>query len=88
MRFSDNAAIETAPLRLEEVPDPEPGPGEVRVRVRVCGICPGAMAGSGLMTATRPLQRPYLKSVADSGAFLQGLENKARWLCRNANSLM
>jgi propanol-preferring alcohol dehydrogenase len=31
--------IETAPLRLEELPVPEPGPGEVRVKVRYCGVC-------------------------------------------------
>jgi alcohol dehydrogenase, propanol-preferring len=33
------AAIETRPLVLEELPAPTPGPGEVLVRVRACGIC-------------------------------------------------
>lgn len=31
--------IETAPLRLVEIPTPEPGRGEVRIRVEVCGVC-------------------------------------------------
>lgn len=33
------APIESAPLRLEDLPDPHPGPGEIRVRVKACGIC-------------------------------------------------
>ena len=39
MRFERPASIDTAPLRVIEMPEPEPGPGEIRVRVRVCGIC-------------------------------------------------
>lgn len=31
--------VETAPLRLIELPTPQPGPGEVLVRVEVCGVC-------------------------------------------------
>lgn len=33
------APIQTAPLRLAEVPLPEPAPGEARLRVRACAIC-------------------------------------------------
>ena len=33
------APVETAPLKLMELPDPSPGPGEVRVRVSTCGVC-------------------------------------------------
>ncbi len=33
------APIESAPLKLEEVPDPEPLPGEIVVGVRACGVC-------------------------------------------------
>jgi alcohol dehydrogenase, propanol-preferring len=33
------APIESAPLKLREVPDPVPGPGEVRLRVSCCAIC-------------------------------------------------
>jgi propanol-preferring alcohol dehydrogenase len=39
MVLSSPAPIETAPLRLEELPVPQPGPGEVLVRVEVCGVC-------------------------------------------------
>lgn len=39
MVLSGCAPIETAPLKLRELPDPEPGPGQVRVRVKTCGIC-------------------------------------------------
>ncbi|MCS6914760.1 MAG: zinc-dependent alcohol dehydrogenase family protein [Myxococcales bacterium] len=39
MVLMGTAPVDTAPLRLIEMPDPEPGPGEVRLRVRVCGIC-------------------------------------------------
>lgn len=39
MRLDAPAPVESAPLRLVEIPDPEPGPGEVRVRVAVCGVC-------------------------------------------------
>lgn len=31
--------VESAPLRLVELPTPVPGPGEVLVRVEVCGVC-------------------------------------------------
>ena len=31
--------VETAPLRLMELPAPEPGPGEILIRVEVCGVC-------------------------------------------------
>lgn len=31
--------IDTAPLRLVELPTPQPGPGEVLLRVEVCGVC-------------------------------------------------
>lgn len=33
------AAIERAPLRLEERAAPAPGPGEILVRVTACGVC-------------------------------------------------
>src|SRR2546423_843778 len=33
------SAIETSPLRMEEVPEPSPGAGEVRIKVRCCGVC-------------------------------------------------
>src|SRR5438132_12684744 len=33
------AAIESAPLELRDVPDPVPGPREVRLRVTCCAIC-------------------------------------------------
>jgi propanol-preferring alcohol dehydrogenase len=39
VRFSENAPIEKAALRLEEVPDPRPAAGEILVRVRCCAIC-------------------------------------------------
>src|SRR5262245_49644325 len=39
MRLDDIAPIESAPLRLLDLPDPVPGPGEVRLRVRCCAIC-------------------------------------------------
>ena len=31
--------IDTAPLRMMDVPDPQPGRGEVRVKVSVCAVC-------------------------------------------------
>ena len=31
--------VETAPLRLMELPIPEPGPEEILIRVEVCGVC-------------------------------------------------
>jgi propanol-preferring alcohol dehydrogenase len=37
--LSHPAPIDTAPLRLEELPIPEPKGNEVRVRVEACGIC-------------------------------------------------
>ena len=33
------AAIETNPLKFEDVADPQPGKGEVLVRVNCCGVC-------------------------------------------------
>ena len=33
------APIDSAPLRLSDVPAPEPGAGEIRVRVKACGVC-------------------------------------------------
>ena len=33
------AAVESAPLRLRDVPTPEPGPGELRLRVHCCAVC-------------------------------------------------
>ena len=39
MRLHEQAKIDSAPLRMEDVATPEPGPGEVRVRVRACAIC-------------------------------------------------
>ena len=38
-RLHQPAPVQSAPLRLEQVPDPVPGPGEVVVRVRACAIC-------------------------------------------------
>lgn len=34
-----HAPVESAPLRLRELPPPEPGPDEVRLRVSCCGLC-------------------------------------------------
>jgi propanol-preferring alcohol dehydrogenase len=39
MLLDQAAPIESAPLRLRDVPDPLPGPGEVRLRVSCCAIC-------------------------------------------------
>ena len=39
MLLEQTAAIETAPLRLVDLPIPEPGPGEVRIKVHCCGLC-------------------------------------------------
>ncbi len=39
MVLAANAAIETAPLKLEDLPDPVPGAGQVRLKVRCCAIC-------------------------------------------------
>ncbi|HTQ10132.1 MAG TPA: zinc-dependent alcohol dehydrogenase family protein [Fimbriimonadaceae bacterium] len=39
MVLERRAPIESAPLRLLEVPDPEPSDGEVRVKVNVCALC-------------------------------------------------
>jgi alcohol dehydrogenase, propanol-preferring len=33
------APVESAPLRLVNLPLPQPGPHELRIRVRVCGVC-------------------------------------------------
>jgi propanol-preferring alcohol dehydrogenase len=38
-RLDQTASVESAPLRLQEVPDPLPGLGEVVVQVRACAIC-------------------------------------------------
>ncbi len=38
-RLHQPAAVETAPLRMEDVPVPEPGVGQVLIRVKACGIC-------------------------------------------------
>jgi len=39
MVLERNAAVESAPLQLREMPVPLPQAGEVRIRVRCCGIC-------------------------------------------------
>lgn len=39
MVLREQAAIETRPLRMEDVPEPRAGPGRVRLRVSACGIC-------------------------------------------------
>jgi propanol-preferring alcohol dehydrogenase len=39
MLLNDIAPIDTAPLKLTELPDPQPATGEVRLRVRCCAIC-------------------------------------------------
>ncbi|MGO8689700.1 MAG: zinc-dependent alcohol dehydrogenase family protein [Thermoguttaceae bacterium] len=39
MVLDEIAAVETAPLRLREVPLPEPGPGELRLRLHCCAVC-------------------------------------------------
>ena len=39
MILEHQAPVETAPLRLREIPTPEPGPGEVLIRVEVCAVC-------------------------------------------------
>src|SRR5579872_5497413 len=39
MVLSSPAPVETAPLKLSDLPVPEPGPGEVLLRVEVCGVC-------------------------------------------------
>jgi propanol-preferring alcohol dehydrogenase len=39
MVLEEIGPIESAPLRLREVPRPTPGPGEILVRVRTCAIC-------------------------------------------------
>jgi propanol-preferring alcohol dehydrogenase len=39
IRIHAAAPIESAPLRLEEVPVPRPAPGEILIRVEACGIC-------------------------------------------------
>jgi propanol-preferring alcohol dehydrogenase len=38
-RLDHQAAIESNPLSLIELPDPVPSAGELRVRVRACGVC-------------------------------------------------
>jgi propanol-preferring alcohol dehydrogenase len=39
MVLAAQAALETSPLSLTDLPIPEPAPAEVRVRVRACGAC-------------------------------------------------
>ena len=39
MVLNMQAPVESAPLRMRELPAPEPGPREVRVRIEACGIC-------------------------------------------------
>ena len=39
MVLSQPGPVESAPLRLVELPIPEPGPGEILIRVEVCGVC-------------------------------------------------
>jgi propanol-preferring alcohol dehydrogenase len=39
MLLERQAPIDTAPLRLVDLPRPDPGPGEVRVRVSCCAVC-------------------------------------------------
>jgi propanol-preferring alcohol dehydrogenase len=39
MQLSAPGPVESAPLRLVDIPIPEPGPDEVLIRVEVCGVC-------------------------------------------------
>jgi propanol-preferring alcohol dehydrogenase len=39
MVLAANAAIETAPLKLADLPEPAPAGGQVRLKVRCCAIC-------------------------------------------------
>ena len=39
MQLASPALIESAPLKLVELPVPEPAAGELLVRVRACGVC-------------------------------------------------
>ena len=39
MVLSQPGPIESAPLRLMDLPMPEPGPGEILIKVEVCGVC-------------------------------------------------
>jgi propanol-preferring alcohol dehydrogenase len=39
MLLRENGPIESAPLRMEEIPTPSPGPGEIRVELSACAIC-------------------------------------------------
>lgn len=39
MVLSQPGPIESAPLRLMELPIPEPSPGEILIHVEVCGVC-------------------------------------------------
>jgi alcohol dehydrogenase, propanol-preferring len=39
VRLHHRAAIDSAPLRLEEVPDPVPARGELLIDVEVCAVC-------------------------------------------------
>lgn len=39
LRLFTPAPVETAPLKMQELPVPVPGKGEILVRVRRCGVC-------------------------------------------------
>ncbi len=39
MVLHEQAPVETAPLRLEEVELPDPGEGEIRITIEACGLC-------------------------------------------------
>jgi propanol-preferring alcohol dehydrogenase len=39
MLLDSPAPVDSAPLRLSDLPIPAPGPNEVRVRVHYCGVC-------------------------------------------------
>lgn len=39
VRLHSPAPIESAPLKIEEVPRPEPGPGQLLLKVLACGVC-------------------------------------------------
>lgn len=39
MVLTQPGLVESAPLRLMELPVPEPGPGEILIQVEVCGVC-------------------------------------------------
>jgi propanol-preferring alcohol dehydrogenase len=57
MVLTSPAPIETAPLRMTELPTPEPGPGEVRVEVEVCGVC---RTDLHVVEGDLPVRRPQI----------------------------